>query len=95
MASLQHTLEMCVGEQMCQQLSQLAQRAPTTPHVISAYRQGENENFEIAQYSAKSLKLLDAKIVQFPKGSRFIMTNGSLQSEEQKKLDGTVIGPLQ
>lgn len=92
---IQRTLEMCVGQQMCQQLSQLAERARTTPHVISSYRQGENENFEIAQYSAKSLKLLDAKIVQFAKGSRFIMTNGSLQSEEQKKLDGTVQGLLE
>jgi hypothetical protein len=75
---------------MCQQLNQLAERARTKPYFISVYKQGENENYEIAQYSAKSLKLLGAKIAQFPKGSRFIMTNGSPKSEEQKKLDSSV-----
>ena len=53
-------------------------------------KQGENENYEIAQYNAKSLKLLGAKIAHFPKGSQFIMTSGSPKSEEQKKLDGIV-----
>jgi hypothetical protein len=87
---IQNTIEKCVGEQMCQQLNQLAKRAQTKPYLISAHKQGENENYEIAQYSAKSLKLLGAKIAQFPKGSRFIMTNGIPKSEEQKKLDGGV-----
>jgi hypothetical protein len=87
---IQNTIEKCVGEQMCQQLNQLAKRAQTTPYLISVYKQGENENYEIAQYGAKSLKLLGAKIAQFPKGSRFIMTNGIPKSEEQKKLDGSV-----
>ena len=44
------------GKQMCQQLNQLAKRAQTKPYLISAHKQGENENYEIAQYSAKSLK---------------------------------------
>ena len=92
---IQNTIEKCVGEQMCRQLNQLAERARTKPYFISAYKQGENENHEIAQYSAKSLKLLGAKIVQFPKGSRFIMTNGIPKSEEQKKLDGSVRGLLE
>ena len=92
---IQNTIEKCVGEQMCRQLNQLAERARTKPYFISAYKQGENENYEIAQYSAKSLKLLGAKIVQFPKGSRFIMTNGIPKSEEQKKLDGSVRGLLE
>jgi hypothetical protein len=87
---IQNTIEKCVGDQMCQQLNQLAERARTKPYIISVYKQGENENYEIAQYSAKSLKLLGAKIAQFPKGSRFNMTNGSPKSEEQKKQDGIV-----
>jgi hypothetical protein len=87
---IQNTIEKCVGDQMCQQLNRLAERARTKPYIISVYKQGENENYEIAQYGAKSLKLLGAKIVQFPKGSRFIMTNGIPKSEEQKKLDGSV-----
>jgi hypothetical protein len=75
---------------MCQQLKQLADRARSTPFSISAYKQGENENYEIAQYSAKSLELLGVKIAQFPKGSRFLMADGVPESEEQKTLDGSV-----
>jgi hypothetical protein len=92
---IQNTIEKCVGEQMCRQLNQLVERARTKPYFISVYKQGENENYEIAQYSAKSLKLLGAKIAQFPKGSRFIMTNGGPKSEEQKKLDSSVRGLLE
>jgi hypothetical protein len=87
---IQNTIEKCVGEQMCQQLKQLADRARSTPFSISAYKQGENENYEIAQYSAKSLELLGVKIAQFPKGSRFLMADGVPESEEQKTLDGSV-----
>src|ERR1700733_1452982 len=87
---IQNTIEKCVGEQMCQQLKQLADRARTTPYSISAYKQGENENYEIAQYSAKSLELLGVKIAQFPKGTRFIMADGNPEREEQKKLDGNI-----
>jgi hypothetical protein len=87
---IQNTLDQCVGEQMCQQLNQLADRARTKPYFISAYKRGENENYEIAQYSAKSLELLGAKIAQFPKGSRFVMTNTTPQTEEQKRLDDKV-----
>jgi hypothetical protein len=87
---IQNTIEKCVGEQMCQQLNQLAERARTKPYFISVYKQGENENYEIAQYSAKSLELLGAKIAQFPKGSRFVMTSTTPQTEEQKRLDDRV-----
>jgi hypothetical protein len=45
---IQNTIEKCVGEQMCQQLNQLAKRAQTKPYLISVYKQGENENYEIA-----------------------------------------------
>ena len=54
------------------------------------YIQGENENYEIAQYSAKSHELPGVKIAQFPNGSRFIMADGIPESEEQRTLDGSV-----
>ena len=75
---------------MCQQLNQLAERAIGKPYTISAYKQGENENCEIAQYSAGSLELLGAKIAQFRKASRFVIASGSPQNDEQKKLEGSV-----
>jgi hypothetical protein len=87
---IQNTLDQCVGEQMCQQLNQLADRARTKPYFISAYKRGENENYEVAQYSAKSIELLGAKIAQFPKGSRFVMTISTPQTEDQKRLDDRV-----
>ena len=87
---IQKTLDQCVGEQMCQQLNQLADRARSKPYLISAYKQGENENYEIAQYSAKSLELLGAKIAQFPKGSRFVIANSTPQTEDQERLEDKV-----
>ncbi len=81
---IQTTIEQCVGEQMCQRLKQLANSARNRPHLISAHRQGENENYKIAQYSAKSLELLSAKIAQFPKGvgssGRTIHQRGNIRS---------------
>jgi hypothetical protein len=87
---IQSTSEQCVGEQMCQQVNQFATTARTKPYSVSAYKNGENENYEIAQYSSKSLELLGAKIAQFPKGSRFVMTNNTPDSQEQKQLDDRV-----
>ena len=92
---IQSTIANCVGDQMCQQLNQLAERARTMPHSISAYKQGRSENYEIAQYSAKSLELLDDKMDQFPKGSRFSMIKSNPQTEEQKKLEDSVQSMLE
>jgi len=60
------------------------------PNFLSAYKQGENENYEIAQYNAKSLELLGAWIALFAKGSRFVMTNTTPETEDQKRLDDRV-----
>lgn len=87
---IQNTIEQCVGKQMCQQLNQLADSARNEPYFISAFKQGENENYEIAQYSAKSLEMLGAKIAQFPKGTRFVMRNSTPESKAQKQLDDRV-----
>lgn len=87
---IKNAIEQCVGKQMCQQLNQLADSARNEPYFISAFKQGENENYEIAQYSAKSLELLSAKIAQFPKGTRFVMRNSAPESKAQKQLDDRV-----
>jgi hypothetical protein len=87
---IQNTVEKCVGQQMCQLLEQIADRSRNKPYPISAFKQGENENYEIAQYSAKSLELLGAKIAQFPKGTRFVVRNSTPESKAQKQLDDRV-----
>jgi hypothetical protein len=80
----------CVGEQMCTQLKQIADRAKAMPYFVSAWRSGENQNYEIAQYSAKSLELLDAKIAQFPPGTQFSLTTTSPQNQDQMQLEDQV-----
>ena len=72
---------------MCKHLNQLADRARTKPHLISAYRRGENEKDEVAQYSENSIALLGANIAQFSNRSRFLMTISTPQTEDQKRLD--------
>jgi short chain dehydrogenase len=53
---IQNTIEKCVGEQMCQQLKQLADRARTTPYSISAYTQADITEFDDVQNLFTSTK---------------------------------------
>jgi hypothetical protein len=77
---------------MCTQLKQIADQAKSGsgPYPISAYRSGRNENYQVAQYNLKSLELLEAKIVQFPRGTRFSLTPTSPQNQDQKRLEDEV-----
>jgi len=94
-ALIQTTLDQCIDEQICLQLNYLASRARTQPYSISASKQGETEIFEIAQYTANSLELLDAKIAQFPQNARFVIVTHGSPTHEQKELDNEVKALLQ
>jgi len=85
-------LERCVGEQMSAQLKQIADQAKSgsEPYPISAYRSGRNENYQVAQYNPKTLELLEAKIAQFPRGTKFSLTPASPQNQDQNQLDDEV-----
>jgi hypothetical protein len=89
---ISRVLGRCVGEQMCTQLKQIADQAKSGPgpYPISAYRSGRNENYQVAQYNLKSLELLEAKIAQFPRGTRFSLTPTSPQNQDQKRLEDEV-----
>jgi hypothetical protein len=89
---ISRVLERCVGEQMCTQLKQIADQAPAGPgpYPVSAYRLGRNENYQVAQYNPKSLELLEAKIAQFPRGTKFSLTPTSPQNQDQKQLEDEV-----
>jgi hypothetical protein len=89
---ISRVLERCVGEQMCTQLKQIADQAKSGsgPYSISAYRSGRNENYQVAQYNPKSLELLEAKIAQFPRGTRFSLIPTSPQNQDQKQLENEV-----
>ena len=90
--SITRVLERCVGEQMCAQLKQIADEAKrgTGPYNITASRSARNESYQVAQYNPRSLDLLDAKIAQFPRGTRFTLIPTSPQNQDQMKLEGDV-----
>ena len=89
---ISRVLERCVGDQMCAQVKQIADQAKAGPgpYPVSAYRSGQNENYQVAQYSSKSLELLEAKIAQFPRGTKFALTPTSPQNQDQKQLEEQV-----
>jgi hypothetical protein len=89
---ISRVLERCVGEQVCTQLKQIADQAKAgpVPYAVSAFRSGRNESYQVAQYNPKSLELLEAKIAQFPRGTRFSLTPTSPQNQDQKQLEGRV-----
>ena len=54
---------------------------------LTAHRSGENQNHQIAQYTEKSLDLLEQKLQQYPKGTPFILIPGSPATADQKSLE--------
>jgi hypothetical protein len=89
---ISRVLERCVGGQMCTQLKQIADQSKSSSELypISAYRSGRNESYQIAQYNPKSLELLEAKIAQFPRGTKFSLIPTSPQNQDQKRLESEV-----
>ena len=79
----------CVGEQMCTQLRVTVEYAGP-PYLVSVYRARNSESYGVAQYSAKSLTLLDEKIAQFPNGTKFVLAPKLQQAENQTALEDEV-----
>jgi hypothetical protein len=79
-------LQRCVGEQMCTQLRQIAATAGP-PYNVTLYQSGENQNHQIAQYTEKSLDLLEEKLQQYPKGTNFHLIPGSPATADQKSIE--------
>jgi hypothetical protein len=86
---ISRVLQRCVGDQICRQLKQIAATAGP-PYNVTLYRSGISENYQIAQYSAKSLDLLEDKVNQFPKGTAFVLKADSRQTGDSKKLEEEV-----
>ena len=83
---ISRVLQRCVGAQMCQQLKQIA-AAAGPPYNVTLYRSGVHENYQVAQYSIKSLDLLEAKIEQFPRRTLFVLRPSSPQTGDQRALE--------
>jgi len=82
--------QLCVGKQLCDRVKQVANSAKVEPFPVAAFKTGSMQNYEIAQYGAKSLELLDAKIAQFPRGSKFVLENIQPDTEDQRRLEDQV-----
>ena len=80
------TVRMCVGVQVCQQAQQLAALA-SPPHHVTLYQSPSSETYQVAQYAAKSMELLDEKLAQYPKGTAFVLTPSSLRNADQEALE--------
>lgn len=85
-ALISAVLQRCAGEQMCIQLQQIAATAGP-PYNVTLYRSGENQNYQIAQYTEKSLDLLEEKLQQYPKGTHFTLIPGSPSTADQQSLE--------
>jgi len=79
-------VKMCVGQQVCSQVQQIAASAGP-PYHVTVYRNASSENYQVGQYSAKSMELLDQKVAQYPKGTIFQLIPTTPQNRDQTALE--------
>ena len=79
-------LSRCIGEQMCWELKNLASLATSSPQV-SLNAPAPYDGYRIGQYSCKSMELFEAKLAQFPTGTRFKLVRQFPQTGNQLKLE--------
>jgi hypothetical protein len=91
-SSISRVLELCVGGQVCTESERIADqsKAGPGPYPVSAFRSGRNEIYQVAQYHPTSLELLEEKIAQFPRGTRFSLISTSPQNRDQMQLEDQV-----
>ena len=89
-------LERCVGESMCKGLKDDAHWAVSPyqlslPHLTMPSVGLATDGIGVAQYGTRSLKLFEAKISQFPKGSKFVLPRWYRPSNsDERKLEAEV-----
>lgn len=88
-ALISRVLELCVARPVCEQLRWITDRQQVGTFGVSAYRSGAMQIFQIAQYTPKSLELLEAKISQFPPGSKFVLVP-LMGNEDERRLQDQV-----
>lgn len=90
-----HVLKKCVGEEMCKRLKGDSDRA-VAPYQLDlpdlTISNGVVDEFiHVAQYGTSSLKLFEAKISQFPPGSKFVLERWyHPQNSDERKLEEQV-----
>jgi len=94
-AFISRVLDRCVGEQMCNQLKQVAASASPPYRVILPDTSdplgiGFRQSFNVAQYAPMSRELLEAKINQYPPGTKFVLLSIRPLTDVQRKLEDEV-----
>jgi hypothetical protein len=85
----------CVGKEMCKQLKDVA-RSAVSPYQVVLPDASDPlgirviQSYNVAQYAAMSRSLLDAKISQYPPGTKFVMSSVWPVTEDQRKLEDEV-----
>jgi hypothetical protein len=92
---ISRVLHRCVGKEMCKQLQDLARSALPPYRVILLDAAdpgglGVTESYNVAQYAPMSRDLLEAKISQYPLGTRFVLFRPWPLTEDQRKLEDKV-----
>ena len=87
-ALISRVLHRCVGKEMCKQLKDVARSAAPPYQVIlpdAADPLGIRvmQSYNVAQYAAMSRDLLDAKISQYPTGTKFVLSSVWPVAEDQ------------
>jgi hypothetical protein len=94
-ALISRVLEKCIGEQMCSALKDEARSAVPPYQVIPGDTSDPSgtrftQSCNVAQYRTMSLSLLEAKIKQYPPGSKFVMWQVWPASDDQRKLEDEI-----
>lgn len=78
----------CIGEQVCRTAKQMAQEVGPGPYSLMVFPQPDSgTTFSISQYQIKSIALLEEKVAQFPKGTRFVLPDiGDPKLEEELRV---------
>lgn len=84
--SIAEIVKGCVYEQVCQQVKYALSSSAGPPYAVSLFSNGASENYTVAGYSCKSLRLLEEKVSQFPKGTKFRLMESGLQAFDRPSL---------
>jgi hypothetical protein len=82
-----HVSERCVGEQVCGQLKYYVQGGEKEPYGVSATNAGPWIGLQIGQYQSKTLEMFEAKVKQYPRGTRFMIADPPQGNREKAMED--------
>jgi len=94
-ALISRVLHRCVGKEMCKELKDVARSAAppyqvTLPDAADPLGIRVVQSYNVAQYASMSRDLLEAKISQYPTGTKFFLSRAWPVTEDQRKLEDEV-----